>query len=56
MSPHKDCRSCRHIGDVDPVSKVHECRSPKMQRLAEVRELDPEYRDNHYCRFYEVKG
>jgi len=52
---HRDCRSCRWIGDVDPVSRVHECQSPKMALMAEAMEIDPEYRDNHYCRFYELR-
>ena len=56
MIPHKDRRNSKWIGDVDPVSKVHECQSAKVQRLAEVREFDPEYRDNYYCRFWEKKS
>jgi len=56
MTPHKDCRSCKHIGEVEPVSRVHECQAPKMVRLAEAREFDPEYRDNFYCRFWEARG
>lgn len=55
MPIHKNCRSCKWIGEVEPVSRVHECQSPKMVRLAEIREFDPEYRDNHYCRFWEPR-
>jgi len=50
---HRDCRSCKWIGEVEPVSRVHECQSPRMALVAEAREIDPEYRDTYHCRFWE---